>query len=68
MITEPLREVIAGEEADNTQTATDYRDLSRAANEWAAHSLRTYTGKTLKRALAISQALVQFTEIIENPK
>lgn len=61
MITVPLQKVIDGELSGNAQTADDYRELWRVAESWAAHSLRTYSGKTLKRALAISHALAEFT-------
>ncbi len=60
MITEPLNRLIDGEQAGNSQTADDYRELWRASEAWAAHSLRTYSGKTLTRALAISHALAEF--------
>lgn len=61
MITEPLKKLIDGEQSGNVQTAEDYRELMRASESWAAHSLRTYSGKTLKRALAISHALAEFS-------
>lgn len=43
-------------------------ELHEAALRWAEHSLRTYKGKLLRRALDISQALADFTNELEpNP-
>jgi hypothetical protein len=39
--------------------------LQQAANKWAAHSLETYQGKLLKRALAISAAISDFISQME---
>jgi hypothetical protein len=41
------------------------RALQVAAEQWAAASLRTYRGKQLKRALAVSAAMVAFLAELE---
>lgn len=35
-------------------------DFARLSQRWATHSLATYTGELLTRALAISKALAEF--------
>ena len=40
---------------------SDPEILDAAARTWAAHALGTYKGQLLKRALAISAALADFT-------
>ena len=42
-------------------------DLDVAAKKWAAYSLDTYKDRLLEKALAISVALVNFTNELSNP-
>lgn len=42
-------------------------ELDKAGEEWAAHCLRTYTGKLLKHGLAISESIANFTDELMHP-
>lgn len=41
--------------------------MQEAAEKWAVHSLRTYKGALLTRALAVSEALSAFVTELEHP-
>ena len=53
---------------DHTAAFGDYGILDDVAERWAAHSLKTYRGELLRKALAISEALVEFTAELEDRK
>lgn len=42
-------------------------ELDKAGEAWAAHCLRTHTGKLLKRGLAISESIANFTNELMHP-
>ena len=42
-------------------------ELDKAGEAWAAHCLRTYTGKLLKHGLAISESIANFTNELIHP-
>ena len=50
--------------ADVADTSFDEPDspLEDAAKKWAVHSLSTYSGKLLRRAMAVSVALNEFAD------
>lgn len=43
------------------------RELQEAAKKWAAVSLDTFSGDTLRKAMAISLAIADFTESVRPP-
>lgn len=42
--------------------------LLETADKWASHSLRTYMGETLSRALAVSKAIAEFDCALKHPE
>jgi len=54
-------------EALETASADPYGDngLNTAAERWVIFAMRTFKGKRLRRALAVSAAILQFTAVCE---
>lgn len=50
------------EQVQDTEEAMNHLPLVVAAKEWASHSLDTYSGELLKKALAVSAALREFAD------
>lgn len=42
-------------------------ELHKAAVDWAEYSIKTYSGKTLRKALRISEAIADFTCELDSP-
>ena len=53
---------------DHTAASGDYGMLDDVASRWASASLKMYRGELLRKALAISEALVEFTAELEDRK
>lgn len=52
---------------DATKDTPEPIELQSAAEEWAVFSIKTFKGKLLKDALAISEAIANFNAELEAP-
>lgn len=55
----------AGENAEALTNVNYGEILDSAAADWAKHSLATFDGKLLRKALLVSAALAEFTAELE---
>jgi hypothetical protein len=58
-IEDQIKQHSSGEEDDHY--TIDTLILDDAAKQWAKHSLKTYKGKTLRKALRISESIANFS-------
>ena len=65
---EELRQAITKMETETTPEKVNGREhfLRDAAEDWADHSIRTFQGELLKKALLISAAMADFVSELES--